>query len=767
VVLFQNRWCALFRLTMAQLHQFASALKNSAAYLQDATTAPCLICGGRVLRTKQLECEECRAPCCWSCVAAVYSYDMEQTKTSGPRTCKLCYDTVLQRIRKVNVEKRLVRVEAFLRGCLEPYVYSPETKVQQSLRLGEHALGGATKVIRYVPIASYAVDLVKASYYIVRYGPLVLAGNDVIDALVMLVGLARKVETPVKAKVAHPNFFAGLYYMMGELWGERGKIPEIELLEHVGKNGEVSSPDRDLLTRMRRLARLLVAANQANHIDAQRLLKQVLPGGSLLLAEISTVQLKPTYLLACTRADSTAFLLLPGTRNPADVATDLNAAEEPIGEGFAHRGMVQCAQWLCGEVSPALLRLHAEGFRIVVVGHSLGAAVGGLLSLLLKPQIPTIFCYGFGTPACVDEKLVPVMYQCMISVVNRDDMIPRLSLKNVVRLAEETVCPAQATKTSTWMAEDWKALQDIKRLAELRRRNNPIETEEALDSDKVKVLVEAGVDRQTAERVLRLEGGDVSLAMLRATQEEQDDTKPQTANESDGNAADSQQSLQVSAPPEEATTEKVWQDVKRLGFAAGSVMQSWSSQAVQRATATASTASNATAGAPLTVANDTTANVPAVKHVDLFVPGRIIHLFKQNGLSRAAHSSCTHETFNRLVPTTDLLYDHYLSTYVEALHEACIEHPATPKWESFDDREVCSNCSADFNWAYVLKSEPQRMLARHHCCACGQVVCDGCCQRRLAHERLGFRFPVRTCDRCYFDRYGDAGEQIIPVGHGR
>eukprot|EP00971_Amphidinium_carterae_P260566 5169661-Amphidinium_carterae.1 len=72
---------------------------------------------------------------------------------------------------------------------------------------------------------------------------------------------------------------------------------------------------------------------------------------------------------------------MPGTSKPADVATDLNAVGEAIWEGgemrgYGHRGMVQSARWLINEVSPCLVQLNAEGYDIVIVGHSLGAGVG-------------------------------------------------------------------------------------------------------------------------------------------------------------------------------------------------------------------------------------------------------------------------------------------------------------------------------------------------------------------------------------------------------
>merc|ERR1712072_1288820 len=97
-----------------------------------------------------------------------------------------------------------------------------------------------------------------------------------------------------------------------------------------------------------------------------------------------------------------------------------------------------------------------------------------------------------------------------------------------------------------------------------------------------------------------------------------------------------------------------------------------------------------------------------------------------------------------------MLLDHRVVSYDAAVRQACIQNAKTPKWESFEERAMCACCGADFNWAYVLQSEPQQMLARNHCFKCGRVVCMGCSQTRQAWPELGAISAVRTCDSCVF-----------------
>merc|ERR1712087_658365 len=107
-------------------------------------------------------------------------------------------------------------------------------------------------------------------------------------------------------------------------------------------------------------------------------------------------------------------------------------------------------------------------------------------------------------------------------------------------------------------------------------------------------------------------------------------------------------------------------------------------------------------------------------------------------------------TFACIHPSQKMLEDHLLASYDEALRQACVANAQPPQWESFEKRKRCACCDADFNWAFVLQSEPQRMLARHNCYKCGKVVCEGCFQNRAVHPQLGFIQPVRTCDACFW-----------------
>lgn len=537
--------------------------------------------------------------------------------------------------------------------------------------------------------------------------------------------------------------------MMGEHCGERGKSPELECLEHVDATGRVPAPSRELLLQLRRLVRLMYATtySEATTTDVQRLLRHVLPGAQLVLAEWSASPQEPTYFLTASMREKIAYLLLPGTRNPSDVVTDVNADAEELASGAGHRGMVRSARWLFDEVSPILMHLYTQGFRIAIVGHSLGAGVGALLTVMLRPQIGSLRCYGFGTPACVDEGLMALLLDCMVSVVNRDDVVPRLNVCNVQALVESSLCAGQVAKTKAWMEEDLKALKDVERVVELRRRDAPTPVGDAASkAEKVKRLCEAGVAPDAAEDALEQECWDLTRALIRATNEEVEGRQPPEKEVGqDQSGPPAAQSGASALQALEEGSKRLFGELQRFSVAATAQVSSWSGRPPEP---------NAPAQVSLGPSSPADQRGSRAR---LFVPGQVVHLYRRDGLSRAALAPCTHDTLLRICPSPSMIEDHLVKAYDEALQQACIADPRTPRWESFEERQVCACCEADFNWAYVLKSEPQRMLARNNCFSCGRAVCEGCSENRRAHPHLGLFAPVRTCDSCFF-RHGSSDE---------
>eukprot|EP00756_Hemistasia_phaeocysticola_P029285 Hpha_TRINITY_DN16222_c1_g8::TRINITY_DN16222_c1_g8_i1::g.11279::m.11279 len=67
------------------------------------------------------------------------------------------------------------------------------------------------------------------------------------------------------------------------------------------------------------------------------------------------------------------------------------------------------------------------------------------------------------------------------------------------------------------------------------------------------------------------------------------------------------------------------------------------------------------------------------------------------------------------------------------------ESPASPAaWVPDNSTKACQCCESDFTF----------VRRRHHCRACGQVVCNSCSSSRKVVADMGHTRPVRCCDRC-------------------
>lgn len=87
------------------------------------------------------------------------------------------------------------------------------------------------------------------------------------------------------------------------------------------------------------------------------------------------------------------------------------------------------------------LQAMAEaGYKITIVGHSLGSGCAAILTYLLKDSgVDNVRCYAFATPNCVD---LPLAERCaeeglVTSVVFRDDIVARFSPEALANLLKE------------------------------------------------------------------------------------------------------------------------------------------------------------------------------------------------------------------------------------------------------------------------------------------------------------------------------------------
>ncbi|GMS87447.1 hypothetical protein PENTCL1PPCAC_9622, partial [Pristionchus entomophagus] len=150
---------------------------------------------------------------------------------------------------------------------------------------------------------------------------------------------------------------------------------------------------------------------------------------------------------SCSLIDLVTDLTLDDEVLSVDVDTDpvlagdhtLDSADGS--EVRVHRGMLRTARYIFDTLrkKSVLEDLYVlnPGYQLVVCGHSLGAGVASLLTLLLKQQYPSVRCYSFSPPGCViSENGQSEMEAHVMSVVSGDDVVPRMSYQSMHKLRE-------------------------------------------------------------------------------------------------------------------------------------------------------------------------------------------------------------------------------------------------------------------------------------------------------------------------------------------
>ena len=227
----------------------------------------------------------------------------------------------------------------------------------------------------------------------------------------------------------------GIYYRAAIQRYERGAVPQKEKLEHsAGRAGvlDEAAPTENIdeLCTFLPLANFAYAKSTA---EAEWLANN--HDYNLVLSRPGAGDRQPAYLLMVSKegvGSKVAVVSIKGTTDLMDMLTNCNSNPIEFEDGLCHQGMLDAAKWLERDqgLGECLARLEANGYRIVLTGHSLGAGCAILLGMLLRRRLKTLRVLGYATPPCVGELLAdkPWMKERVLNLVLRDDMIPRCSI---------------------------------------------------------------------------------------------------------------------------------------------------------------------------------------------------------------------------------------------------------------------------------------------------------------------------------------------------
>ncbi|XP_025719450.1 diacylglycerol lipase-beta [Callorhinus ursinus] len=148
------------------------------------------------------------------------------------------------------------------------------------------------------------------------------------------------------------------------------------------------------------------------------------------------------FLVALDHRKESVVVAVRGTMSLQDILTDLSAENETLNlecgvqDCSAHKGISQAARYVYQRlVNDGILSQAfsiAPEYRLVVVGHSLGAGAAALLAIMLRSSYPQIRCYAFSPPrGLLSKSLYEYSKNFIVSLVLGKDVIPRLSVTNL------------------------------------------------------------------------------------------------------------------------------------------------------------------------------------------------------------------------------------------------------------------------------------------------------------------------------------------------
>ncbi|KYQ93248.1 hypothetical protein DLAC_11642 [Tieghemostelium lacteum] len=171
----------------------------------------------------------------------------------------------------------------------------------------------------------------------------------------------------------------------------------------------------------------------------------------IILTKWTSSNFDPGHYIAYDHARNSIVLAIRGTFHARDVLSDLVAKEAPFQDGFAHAGILKCAENKFQELGHILylhyqkqMNLQQKSYTIVVCGHSLGAGVAALFTMIFHqkyPQIP-IHCYAYAPPSLTSTEvsLNRKNRELIDTFVFNDDIVPRLCYASMEHLLELVLC---------------------------------------------------------------------------------------------------------------------------------------------------------------------------------------------------------------------------------------------------------------------------------------------------------------------------------------
>lgn len=527
---------------------------------------------------------------------------------------------------------------------------------------------------------------------------------------------------------------------------------------------------------------------------------------------------KPASALFAHDEHKIACLSIRGTATIQDVVTDIRAMPVPFpqqedddddystdtcapdadewtsvfrGRGLALCGMAGAALNLFRENADTLIYLAQQGYKIRIVGHSLGGGVAALLGILISRHmgkhniIPKGFVtdgcdnrflrvYGYGTPSLVDAKLADYTRAYVTNVVLHDDVVPRLTPTSIRGLLKHLL-HIRETWVKAHLSNDLKCFHERAYHVwptRLRGSFTLLKTKGIDSAKKLKKSYKKRIKEQKKSSAFTSFDDrqdhdyerDDNFSKTKLPSDD-DDNEIGSANE-DGldvegdlffdpinddpiNESDDESSVGRTASHKITSSGVASEDDNDWAPFDEPPLETRPMQEREKLLGS----DFAVNGEGCQEAIDATPQIldefPLPR---MFIPGKIVHMYTHRGGFKAAYVPRKFRQLRRISLAGNMLSDHMSKAYYEGLLEVKAIRAAKhdlPPWVGFDEDCTCACCASLFTWASTSNTEAQAARDKHNCRSCGGLVCDPCSKKRIPIPAIGLTCPVRVCDRCY------------------
>jgi len=223
------------------------------------------------------------------------------------------------------------------------------------------------------------------------------------------------------------------------------------------------------------------------------------------------------HYLALDSQSKTALISVKGTSALSDMITDAcglpvrfnvtelneNGEADTYSTVSCHEGILDASLALVDDVQPLVEHLFLPaGYRVLLIGHSLGAGVACMVGKLLRSRIPALRqeqdflskwlpfqrttlpleVVAFAPPPMLDLGSATATSTYTTSIVNNDDLIPRASISNLVSLLRFLKIVDERLAEKGLRLEGPKgAVELLKRILASSRKSDDKEQAESLD----------------------------------------------------------------------------------------------------------------------------------------------------------------------------------------------------------------------------------------------------------------------------------------------